>query len=241
MAHISINGLKIIQNTGIKRPNTINYIDETLTSGKSFLKPLGDLSEEISFDSILTSEQLDSNDLIKAHHQAYLNLAEICKKQAVPIIIIDDVSNQNLRFNGRVTHLEWYLSIDGEYEYSWKIKEDADFKAEIKEFNTFNYKAPVVTQAKANPVAKSNAPSFVKKLLSCNPAYNCAKYGVGCVYHLQDLLRLDKFYLQYNRDGQHCTYTRKEFKRWQIKKAKVKGTGKLDTATKNYLKKRFKL
>jgi hypothetical protein len=268
MAHIYINGFKILQNTGLKRNNSVNYLDKPLTSGKSYLKGLGHESTEITFDSILTLDQLD-NQVIqenadrKAHilamHKAYLNLVEITKKKAVSINIFHDLpdhtiehpsrkkevssdiqysnDNYSTSFYGRVVSLEWEMPVEYSYNYSWVIKEDADFKTGTKEFNTFNYKAPTVTTKKAT----SNAPTYVKNLYKCSMGHNCSKKGVACVYHLQKLLQADGYYRNYKYDGCWCTYTTQEFKKWQKKKAKVKVTGKWDKASKAYIKKRFKL
>lgn len=244
MAHISVNGFKIIQNLGLKRRNTINYREGVLSSGKTYHGSLGNLSEEISFESILTLQQLDNkvnqNNAegkaeIKAIHNAYLNLVSITKKKVVPIVIVDDISKQTLKFNGRVVELDWEMPVEYSYNYSWLIREDAEFKATIEDFNTFNYKSPSVSSSKN---AKTNLPSWVSLLYKCNMKHDCGKYKVKCVYYLQRLLRTDGYYRNYKHDGWWCTYTTQELKKWQKNKAKVKVTGKWDDASKAYLKKR---
>jgi hypothetical protein len=246
MAHITLNSFKIMQNTGLKRKNTINYLDGVLTSGKTYHKPLGNSSEEITFESILTLDQLDKqvsqNDAdnktqLLAIHKAYLNLETITKKNPVDIVIIDDISNQKSTFKGRVVSLEWDMPVEYMYKYSWIIREDADFEASTEPFNTFNYKVPTVTASKTG----TNAPSYIKELYKCSMKHDCSKYKVKCVYHLQKLLQSDGYYTKYKYDGWWCTYTTQEFKKWQKKKAKVKVTGKFDKTTKTYIKKRFKL
>lgn len=277
MAHIYINGFKILQNTGLKRNNTVNYLDGVLTSGKTYHKGLGHKSTEISFESVLTLDQLDNKDhtylkdsdtkpteeirknQLLAIHQYYLNLVEITKKNAVPINIFYDLPDPTPKkpdqmkkvisriqypndkssdsFKGRVVSLEWEMPVEYQYKYSWVIREDADFKAVPKTFNTFNYKAPTVTAKKT----VTNAPSYIKALYKCSMKHDCTKKKVSCVIHLQKLLQSDGFYRKYKVDGWWCTYTTQEFKKWQKKKAKVKITGKFDKATKAYLKKRFGL
>lgn len=259
MAHIYINGFNIIQNTGLKRKNSVNYLDGVLTSGKSYLKCLGHESTEISFESILTLDQLNTNNKtqVSALHKAYLNLVEITKKNAVPITIFYDLPDPTPKnpsqmkklssqiqypndkssdsFKGRVVSLEWEMPVEYVYKYSWVIREDASFKPSPKTFNTFNYKKPAVTSKKTI----NNAPTYIKELYMCNVRHDCNKKKVKCVYYLQKLLQSDGYYRQYKYDGWWCTYTTQEFKKWQKKKAKVKVTGKLDSATKSYLKKRF--
>lgn len=229
---IFINGIEIWYHDGVNNENTINYLSSELTTGKTYLKPLGDLSKKLKFKSYLpeVSKESDSPN-ISNYHQVYLNLLESCRKQAVPIVIKD------LSFKGRVIELTWDYGIEGIREYSWTIVEDADFKATPKTFNTFNYKAPTVTAKKT----VTNAPSYIKALYKCSMKHDCTKKKISCVTHLQKLLQSDGFYRKYVVDGWWCTYTTQEFKKWQKKKAKVKVTGKFDKTTKAYLKKRFSI
>lgn len=228
LTKVVINGLKIekiIQNLGVDFENTLNYKKAELTSGKSYLKNLGNKSESIKFKSILTPDQY------VVYEKAYNSLVNLTKTKSVPIVI------GNKRFMGVVESVTPSYPVEDYREYEWVITEQENFVADIKKFNTFNSSS---TTAKSTN--KNKTPSYITALLKCTPKKNCKKSKVKCVYHLQDMLRKDKFYLKYLRDGLFCIYTEQELKRWQTKKAKLKSkyrTGKWNKQSRDYLKKRY--
>lgn len=226
---ICIHGVKIIQNKGIDLENVINYKTAKSTTGKTVFKSVGNSSEGIKFKSILVPEQYD------IYEPIYFNLAELTKSQLVSIIV------GSKSFMGRVESLKPNYDLLHKREYDWILTEDDNFVAEEKEFNTFNYSPSSVT-AKSSTTKKVNAPLYITSLLNCNPVKNCGKFKVKCVYHLQDMLRYFKRYLNYNYDGQFCKYTEQELLKWQIydaKLAKKDCTGKWNTPSKNFLKKKL--
>lgn len=134
MVHVSIKGVpilgnvKIIQNTGVKRENTLNFIKGQLTTGKNYHIPQKDLSYVFKFESIL------SRDDIKTYRPIYYKLRDYTKNNIANITIGE------LTFNGKITSLDEELTVGGERKYTWVVEGSENFKPGIKNFNTFNYK-----------------------------------------------------------------------------------------------------
>lgn len=150
---------------------------------------------------------------------------------------MQNITIGELTFNGKITSLDEELTVGGERKYTWVVEGSENFKPGIKNFNTFNYKKTTVTSRKNS---KTNAPAYIKALYKCTPVKNC-KNKSKCVYYLQKLLRSDGYYLNYLHDGIWCTYTQREFEKWQKRKAKISVTGKWDKNCKTYIKKRFNI
>lgn len=246
--------IELIQNTGVDRNNTQNYISGELTTGKTYHKFMRDSSEVIKFSTILTKKQLYGD--VVDYHKLYLELKKNSKTQSLPVIILNDdigliptrVNNMKdydvkkvngLSFNGVITSLTWKDHVNGEREYSWEIAEQANFTTTIKDFQTFNYKKATVN---SNKNSKTKAIAVIKYLYKCGVfKADCNKRGRKCVRCLQRLIQSDGYYKNYIVDGLWCKYTQQEFKKWQRKKAKIRVSGVWDKNCRAYIKKRFKI
>ena len=227
---VYIDGFKLLgsfipYNKGVDRESTINQISDELTTGKEFTKYLGEKSEKLTFKTILPDKLAESG---------YENVLKsvVAKAKKTPV---------KVRFNGKVFMgmvQEFSISfpVESYREYKWIIVESEPFKAQYKTFHTFNYKKASTTIKSNTPV--SSFPVSLKTLLDCKPVYNCGKSNVTCVKAWQKQLKKDGYYLAYSVDGQFCTYTLRETKRWQAH-YKVKVTGKVDKATKLVLLNRY--
>lgn len=213
-------------NTGVDTKNTINTITGELSTGKDYSEYLNEKSEELSFKNILP------DNIAEAGYENILkSVVAKAKKESVKIIF------NKKSFMGKVREFSISFNTKNYREYTWLIVESKPFDAKSKKFNTFNYKKASTSTKKSS---KIKLPASIEALLNCNPVYNCKKFNVKCVIAWQKRMTADGFYgaKGYNIDGQFCTYTKSETKRWQ-KKYKIKQTGKFDKATKDVLRKRF--
>ena len=211
-------------NTGVDKDNTINQITGELTSGKSYTKYLNELSENLSFKTVLPDAIAESG-----YENVLKSVVAKAKETSVKIRF------NGTSFMGMVQEFSISFPTESYREYKWVIVESDNFKAVIKKFNTFNYKKAATT-TKNTPA--SSLMATLKMLLDCKPVYNCSKKNVACVKAWQKQLKTDGYYLGYSVDGQFCKYTLKETKRWQAH-YKVKVTGKVDKATKMALLTRY--
>ncbi|MDR3062550.1 MAG: peptidoglycan-binding protein [Methanobrevibacter sp.] len=214
-------------NTGVETENTINTTIGELTTGKEYSKYLNEKSQKLSFKTILTNQMAKDG----GYEDTLLAIVEKAKETAVNVRINDKT------FMGKVREFSISFPAKKYREYTWLIVEDAEFIVKDKTFKTFNYKKATTATKKTT---KKKLPASLELLLKCSPVYNCKKFRVKCVTAWQKRMTADGFYgvKGYRIDGQFCTYTRLETKRWQ-KKYKIKQTGKFDKATKDVLKKRF--
>jgi hypothetical protein len=228
---IYIHGLKlegdiIPFNTGVEIENTINTISSELTGGKDYSEYLNEKSKQLSFKTILTDQMAKDG-----YEDILLNVVETAKKEPVKIIFNDT------SFKGKVKEFSISFPVKNYREYTWLIVEDAEFKVESKKFSTFNYKKSKTATKNTSPV---KFPASIELLLKCNIVKNCKKFNLKCVIAWQRRLTADGYYAAngYVIDGQFCTYTERETKKWQ-KRYNIKQTGKFDKATKYVLIKRF--
>lgn len=211
-------------NMGVERKNTINTIHDELSTGKDYTKYLGEKSEQLSFKTVLTDRLAESG-----YENVLKSVVEKAKKEPVKIRFNEK------SFMGMVREFSISFPTTAYREYTWLIVESEPFKAVNMTFNTYNYKKAATTTKKSST---PSLPASLKTLLNCKPVYNCSKKGVSCVKSWQRQLKADGFYSKYTTDGQFCTITRSETRRWQTK-FKVKVTGKVDKATKVKLIERY--
>ena len=224
---IWIDNIEILNHTGVENESNINMLSGQLTTGKTYYRKDGSLSESIKFENVLTVEQ------VKVYHPIYKNLRDKTEKTTVPIVVED------LSFNGVVESLTWDYPVKGFRTYKWVVSEQGAFKPTTKTFQTFNYKKASVN---SNKTSKTTATSTIKYLYKCGTfKHDCDKKGRKCVIALQKLLQHDHYYLKYKVDGWWCKYTQREFEKWQKKKAKVRVTGYWDSNCRKYILKRFNI
>jgi hypothetical protein len=237
---VNIKGIDIPRSVDVSIDNITDYNIGKLSTGKNWLQKKGDTSRIIKFTSYSKHSEHK-----KADTELFESLRVNSENKSLPVIVDDTI-----RFNGRITKLESSIPVDKDLiEWDWEITEEVDFVASKKEFKTFNYVDPNPPKPPDPPSPPTPpAPSWIHDLLKCTVKYDCKKKKVKCVYYLQDLLRIDNYYIKnrksgrkYVRDGQWCTWFDEEYRLWQKNKAKVKVTGKYDTDTKNYIKKRYNI
>lgn len=235
MYSILINNHLIDDNLGLSVSNQVNYKYEIANDGSAILNNYnGDIAREFSFSiySEMGNEYNDKKNLIN-------NLLVLNKKQMLDFVALDLMDNtKNIRCKINILSVEEDFEVEHDsVNIKFNLIEVKPANNTVVKFNTFNYKPATVKTSKT--ATKAKVPTAYKKLAKCNISFNCNIKNNTCVKYLQTLLKSDGFYKAYKTDGQPCTFTLKEFKKWQQKKAKVKVTSKFDTATKNYLKKRF--
>nr|WP_302577944.1 hypothetical protein [Methanobrevibacter arboriphilus] len=233
---IYIENKLIDDNLGLSVGNKVNYKYKIANDGSAILNNYdGDVAREFQFNiySDMGKEYNIKNSLIE-------KLLTLNKTKQLSFVCIDSINNTN-NISCKVNILEVDKEFDSEkdtVEFSFQLIEVKPEDNTVVKFNTFNYKP---SNVKSKSSKKIETPSYIKKLVNCNITMGCNIKNSTCVKYLQTLLKIDGFYTNYKKDGNPCTYTQREFEKWQKKKAKVKATGKFDTATKNYLRVRFGL
>jgi len=227
-------------NLGISFSNNILMEYTTANNGDAVVdKYTGDKSIEISFD-IYTELGTEYNNKMKLIDS--LLSKNKTDSSTISFVAIDDESSNTIRKNIKILDFHTEFNVEeSTATLSFTLVEIKPFTPSTVKFNTFNYK-PATTTTKKTSTKTNNSKTNSKysALLNCKETFiNCNKTGVACVKLIQTLLKSDGYYLNYKIDGWGCTYTDQEYRKWQKKKAKVKVTGKLDKATKTYLKKRF--
>lgn len=235
--HDPKNGYKIGQNTGINAVSGVNTKEMQMNDGKSYVMNNGTKSKHITCTHIFTDEQLN-NGLINQLDLLFHHM----KTNALPIVVyIDDGFGGDGEivesFIGKINKYEKKYGINGANNVDLGFIEHVEVKNQTATFNTFN-KTTTTTNSKS--AGAPLYPSYMADLMKCTPV-KANKKGVSCVYSLQKMLKYYKKYLNYNLDGLFWTHTEQELKAWQKDIAKVKVTGKWDSASKQWLDKQWKI